>query len=293
MTTRNTNLFETITDKIISILEAGEASGSITWNGQGGASGMPINLKTGKAYQGVNVLLLWATAQEKGYSSPYWLTFNQAKEMGGQVRKGEKGTQGVFWGTREVKEENDEGDEEARQVAFAKAFWVFNLDQIDGIQAPGAVPAGNEWSAIEAAEALIQKSGADVIEGGAKAYYSPSRDEIHMPDRERFQCAENFYAVALHELTHWTGHASRCARDLKNRFGDEAYAMEELVAELGAAFLCAETGIAGRLEGHASYIGSWLRVLKNDKRAIITAASKASQAARYIIDGPEILKAAA
>ena len=278
------NLFETITDKIIALIEAGEANGRITWAGQGAVAGMPVNMKTGNAYSGINVLLLWAAAQENGYTSPFWLTFKQAKELGGMVRKGEKAATGIFWGSREIEEETAEGETETRKACFAKAFSVFNLDQIDGIARPDAMPAGDAWQALDAAESLLQASGATIIEGGAKAFYSPSLDEIHMPNRERFTTAENFYAVALHELSHWTGHASRCARDLKNRFGDEAYAMEELIAELSAAFVSAETGIVGQLEGHASYIKSWLRVLKNDPRAIITAASRASQAARYILD---------
>lgn len=286
------NLFETITDKIIAVIEAGEAKGCIQWAGQGASSGMPINLKTGNAYQGVNVLLLWAEAQERGFSSNYWLSFKQAKELGGNVKKGEKGTQGIFWGTREFEEETADGDTETRKAAFAKAFYVFNLDQIEGIAAPDAAPL-NAWDAHQAAEQLIKASGARIIEGGTQAYYRPSTDEIHMPDRARFVSAENFYAVQLHELTHWTGHASRCARDLKNRFGDEAYAMEELIAELGAAFLSAETGIQGQIQGHASYIKSWLKVLKNDPRAIATAASKASQAARFITESPAAFRAAA
>jgi antirestriction protein ArdC len=280
------NLFETITDKIIATIKAGEATESIAWAGQGAAGGMPVNLKTGKAYSGVNVLLLWAMTHEKGYTSKYWLTFKQAKELGGNVKKGEKATTGVFWGSREIEEEGDNGETEMRKAGFAKAFYVFNLDQIEGLTAPAAIPQGNEWTAHEQAETLIKASGARIIEGGTKAFYSPSADDIHMPDRDRFACADNFYAVNLHELTHWTGHATRCARDLKNRFGDEAYAMEELIAELGAAFLCAETGIGGRIEGHASYIKSWLKVLKSDPRAIVTAASKASAAARFLIDGP-------
>lgn len=286
------NLFETITDKIISVIEAGKAKGCVTWAGQGAASGMPVNLKTGKAYSGVNVLLLWGTAQEKGYASNYWLTFNQAKEMGGTVKKGEKATTGVFWGTREIEEEGGDGENQTRKAAFSKAFYVFNLDQIEGIAVPDAAPL-NTWNAHQAAEALIKASGARIIEGGTQAFYRSSTDEIHMPDRERFATAENFYVVQLHELTHWTGHPSRCARDLKNRFGDEAYAMEELVAELGAAFLSAETGITGQIEGHASYIKSWLKVLKNDPRAIVTAASKASQAARFITEGQAAFRAAA
>lgn len=283
----SSNLFETITNKIIAVIEAGDANGGIKWAGQGASAGLPINFKTGNPYNGVNVLLLWATAQEKGYTSNYWLTFNQAKEMGGMVRKGEKATTGVFWGMREVDDTDANGDETTRKTGFAKAFSVFNLEQIDGLTIPDAALAGHEWDAHAAAEALIKASGARIIEGGARAFYRPADDEIHMPDRERFENAENFYAVNLHELTHWTGHASRCNRDLKGRFGDDAYAMEELIAELGAAFLCAETGIRGRVEHHASYIKSWLKVLKSDHRAIITAASKANHAARFLIDGQQ------
>ena len=286
------NLFETITDRIIAVIEAGQATGSVSWAGQG-AGAMPRNLKTGNDYSGVNVLLLWAEAQANGYASRYWLTFNQAKEMGGQVRKGQKGTQCVFWGSREIEEETESGETETRKASFAKSFFVFNLDQIDGIEPPETVAAGNTWDAHQAAEALLKSSGARIAEGGTKAYYAPAKDEIRMPDRERFESAENFYAVALHELTHWTGHASRCNRDLKNRFGDEAYAMEELVAELGSAFLTAEIGIHGRLEGHACYIKSWLKALKNDKRAIVTAASKASQAARFLLASKTAEQAAA
>lgn len=288
-----TNLFEAITNKIIAVIEAGEATGAISWAGQGAIAGMPRNLKTGNAYQGVNVLLLWATAQEKGYTSPFWLTYKQAVELGGSVKRGEKATSGIYWGTREITEANDQGDESTRNIGFAKSFFVFNLDQCEGIERPDAIPAGEAWQNHAAAEALIKASGARIFEGGTKAYYAPAKDEIQMPDRERFASAENFYAVNLHELTHWTGHASRCARDLSGRFGNDAYAMEELIAELGAAFLSAETGIYGQIEGHASYIKSWLKVLKNDPRAIITAASKASQAAKFLIEGPATLKAAA
>ena len=288
------NLFETITAKIIRVIEAGETKRGIQWAGQGAAGGMPVNLKTGNFYSGVNVLLLWATAQEMGYTTPFWLTFNQAKELGGNVRKGEKSTTGIFWGSREITEEDEAGDETTRKAGFSKPFHVFNLDQIDGMAAPGAMPANNEWDAHAAAEALIKASGARIIEGGAKAFYSTTKDEIHMPDRERFESAENFYAVTLHELTHWTGRATRCNRDLRNRFGDEAYAMEELTAELGAAFLAAHTGINGCIENHASYIQSWLKVLKSDPRAIITAASKASQAAKFLIEDQRVeMKAAA
>ena len=278
----STNIFDSITNRIVAVIEAGLATGTVTWAGQGNSGRLPVNFKTGKAYRGANVLLLWATAFENNYATNLWLTFNQAKELGGHVKKGEKSTMGVFWGSRDVESEDGDGNVEAHRSAFARAFNVFNLDQIEGISAPDVAHNENQWDVHAAAEAVIKSSGATIIEGGTSAFYRPSTDSIQMPDRQRFTCAENFYAVNFHELTHWTGAPSRCNRDLKNRFGDEAYAMEELVAELGAAFLCAETGVQGRIEGHASYIESWLNVLKKDKRAIVTAASKASQAVEWL-----------
>lgn len=277
-----TNVYEAITGKIVAILEAGKAKGSITWNGQGEAGKIPYNLKTGGPYRGANVLSLWVAAEERGYSSPAWLTYKQARELGGQVRKGEKSTLGIYFDKMQKTERNGDGEEETRRIPFAKAFYLFNLDQIDGIErpAPSAV-----WDPLERAETVLKGSGAAIVEGGTRAFYNPVKDQMQLPDRPRFKSPENFYVVGFHELTHWTGHKSRLARNLKNRFGTEAYAMEELVAELGAAFICAETGVRGELEHHASYIDSWLRVLKGDKRAIVTAASAASRAARFVIDG--------
>lgn len=280
-----TNAYEAITDKIIGILEAGKAAGSITWNGQGEAGRMPYNLKTGDPYSGVNVLSLWIGAESQGYTSPAWLTFKQAIDLGGHVRKGEKSVLGIYFEARERKETNSSGEEETRRVPFVKTFHVFNLDQVEGIPKPEPFAI---WNPLERAEEVMRNSGASIIEGGTRAFYNPMKDDIRLPDRERFRSPENFYAVALHELTHWTGHKSRLARDLKNRFGTEAYAMEELVAELGAAFLSAETGVKGKLEHHASYVESWLKVLKGDKKAIVTAASAASKASRFILDGNKV-----
>ncbi len=288
-----TNVYEVITGKIVAILEAGKAKGSITWNGQGEAGKIPYNLKSGDPYRGANVLSLWIAAEERGYASPAWLTYKQAQELGGQVRKGEKSTLGIYFDKMEKTERNGDGEEETRRIPFAKAFCIFNLDQIDGIERPSPSSA---WDPLERAESVLKESGAAIVEGGTRAFYNPVKDQMQLPDRPRFKSPENFYVVGFHELTHWTGHKSRLARDLKNRFGTEAYAMEELVAELGAAFICAETGVRGELEHHASYIDSWLRVLKGDKRAIVTAASAASRAARFVIDGeavaPESKKAA-
>ena len=277
-----TNAYEVITDKIIGILEAGKTAGSITWNGQGEAGRIPYNLKTGEQYKGVNVLSFWITAEAGGYASPAWLTFKQAIDLGGHVRKGEKSTLGIYFEARERTETNPSGEEETRRIPFVKTFHVFNLDQVEGIPRPEPFAV---WDPLARADEVIRNSGASIVEGGTRAFYNPVKDDIRLPDRVRFSCPENFYAVALHELTHWTGHKSRLARDLANRFGTEAYAMEELVAELGAAFLSAETGVKGKLEHHASYVESWLRVLKGDKKAIVTAASAASKAAHFVLHG--------
>lgn len=271
---------EIISEKILSILEQGQHSGTIKWKGQGAAGRIPFNLKTRRPYTGVNVLSLWVSAQENGYGSSAWCTFKQALDLGGNVRKGEKSTLGVYFDM--VDKPTEDGEEGgSRRIRFAKAFHLFNAEQIEWIEAP---PQPEPWDATERAEAVISQSGAVIIERGIKAFYRPSDDTIRLPDRWRFECPENYYVVAMHELVHWTGHESRLARDLKHRFGSEAYAMEELVAELGSAFLSAETGVEGRLELHANYIESWLRVLRNDKRAIIQAASAASKAAGFLME---------
>lgn len=281
-TETKTNVYDSITEKIVSILEAGLAKGSLTWHGQGETGRIPYNLKTGRPYSGSNVLSLWISADERSFSSPAWLTFKQALDMGGNVRKGEKATLGIYHDSYDKKEEGEDGTEESRKIRFAKAFYLFNADQVEGIDRPQAMA---EWDPLERAETVVRATGANVSEGGTRAFFSPMKDVVQVPDRGRFSCPEDFYAVEFHELSHWTGHKSRLARNFGKRFGTEEYAMEELVAELGAAFLCAETGIDGRAEFHASYVESWLRVLKNDKRAIVTAASAASKAAEFVLRG--------
>jgi antirestriction protein ArdC len=280
----HTDVFENITARIVALLEAGKTGGSITWKGQGESGRIPYNIKTGAPYSGANVLSLWITSHEAGYGSNAWMTFKQARDLGGNVRKGEKGTVGIYFDKVERPDQASDSPDATVLVPFAKAFHLFNLDQVEGIPSPDPKES---WDPIARAEEVVAKSGASIEEGGTRAYYSSKEDRIHVPDRGRFQSPENFYAVELHELTHWSGHGSRLARDLKNRFGSEAYAMEELVAELGAAFLCAETGVEGKLEHHANYVESWLRVLKHDKRAVVTAASAASKAATYVLSAHE------
>lgn len=274
------DLYQEITNSIISIIEAGRTGEGISW-AQDAAKGMPINHKTKDAYKGINTLILWSAARANGYASNSWLTYKQAIELGGQVRKGEKGELCVFFKMLEI---TDKESEEEREIPMASPFWLFNLDQIDGIEKPQANTLRNDWEQSEAAESILKSSGAKIAEQGQKAFYRPSTDEITMPERARFALAKDFYSVALHELTHWTGAKHRLNRDFSGRFGSEAYAVEELIAELGSAFLNSEIGfIASQIPEHASYIDSWLKVLKNDKRAIFTAASQASKAHSFIM----------
>jgi antirestriction protein ArdC len=280
------DMYAQVTDEIIVLLESGTTSttSQITWAKTGNS--LPCNHKTGMPYQGVNVLLLWAAAMKNGYSTDRWLTYKQAADMGGQVRKGEKSVACVFFKAIEREAKNAKTDEtETETVRIISLFWLFNLDQIDGIDKPQTAAQLSEFQQIEAAEDVLKRSGAIIREEGDKAFYRPSTDEIYMPERTRFASEMEFYSVALHELTHWTGAKHRLARDFVFRFGTDAYAFEELIAELGSAFLNADLGFsASMIPNHAGYIQSWLKVLKNDRRAIFTAAAQASKAHRYIMD---------
>ena len=280
---------QAITDKIISLLEKGGNVCKAPWTKAVG-QGMPTNGATGAAYRGVNVLILWAEAADKSYGSNVWLTYKQAEAMGAQVRKGEKAVMCAFFSKVSKAQENSADQEEGeggKSYLMCKPFWLFNLAQIDNI--PAALVAAPEaatpdFCPIEEAEQILAASGAQIRHGHDGAFYSPSKDQICMPNRERFIAEENYYATALHELTHWTGHTDRLARDFSGRFGSEAYAFEELIAELGAAFLAGHVGfVDATLEGHAGYLQSWLKVLKADKNAIFTAASAATKAADFLL----------
>ncbi len=276
------DLYQTITDKIIAAIEAGvQRNGKPLWSGAG-STAMPFNRKTGSTYSGVNVLILWLAAIEAGFNSAAWLTFKQAKELGGTVKKGSKGVQVVYFSTMKRESiDKSTGEIQTRQIGFLKSYTVFNLEQCEGIE-DGIVR--RTFQGNDAAELVMQRSGAMIIEQGGKAFFRSTTDEIYLPQRSRFVSDEAFYSVAMHELTHWTGGKSRLARDFSGRFGDESYAFEELIAELGAAFVCADLGLVqSTLEDHAGYIASWLKVLKNDKRAIFTAASQASKAHAFLM----------
>lgn len=280
---RRMDIYQAVTDKIITAMEAGVIKGERRWQGTE-QLGLPCNVQTGKPYSGINVLILWMAAKHAGYTSNHWLTYKQAQALGGRVRKGEKGELCVYYKALEKETvDKDSGVIEEVTVPMIKPFWLFNLDQIDGISRP-VMFMPLLFEVMEEAEHILARSGAAIRNGGTQAYYRPALDIIQLPDRHRFSKAENYYAVALHELTHWTGHPTRQHRDFTGRFGSQAYAFEELVAELGSAFLTAELHlIDATLEGHASYLDSWLSVLRKDKRAIFTAAKLAAKAHQFIM----------
>ncbi len=282
-----TSIYNQVTSQIIDALEAGVKPWKCPW-ARSGLGGMPRNLRTQNCYSGMNVLLLWMQAEKEGYSSPYWLTFKQALELGGCVRKGEKGTAAIFYKMREVVTESGETEE----IPVINCFKLFNLNQIEGIEVPGSGELPGGFDPIQSAEDFISNTGAQIREHGEAAFYQPSSDIITMPERERFASAADYYATALHELTHWTGHKSRCARDMGRGKGKAGYAFEELVAELGAAFTMATLGIEGEVQ-HESYIASWLEALKNDKKFIFKAASQASKAAAYLAESQDCAARAA
>lgn len=280
------SLYEEVTATIIAQLEDGVFPWVRPWSKALAAPGLPRNAVTGRAYSGINVLILWGAVIEGGYPSQDWLTFRQALAAGGCVRKGERGRT-VFYADRFVpkgEREADTGGEEPRGIAFLKRFTVFNVAQCEGlpkglVTAPAPLP---ERELHAGAEALIAATGADVRIGGAEAFYSPSGDYVQVPPQPAFPHQIDYYRTALHELGHWTGHGARLGRDQTGRFGSAAYAREELVAELAAAFLCAALGIQPTVR-HADYLGNWLAVLRADSRAIFRAASQASKAAEFLL----------
>ncbi|ANJ95194.1 MULTISPECIES: ArdC family protein [Enterobacterales] len=274
-----TDIYQTVTDSIISALEAGVKPWSCPWQRVPGISGLPSNYSTGAAYSGMNIMLLWSSASHQGFSDSRWMTYKQAQAEGGQVRKGEHGTTAIFYSTLE--KENDAG--EIDYIPMLKTFTVFNVEQIDGLPlSDEAVCPAETFEPLLRAEALFRNSGATIIEKGHNAFFQPSTDEIWLPERYLFSDAASFYATGLHELVHWSGGKKRLNREMKGKFGSADYAEEELVAELGSAFLMADLGIVGEVQ-HESYIASWLQALKNDKRYVFKAVSAASKAHSYLM----------
>jgi antirestriction protein ArdC len=279
-------LYQRVTQTIIGELEQGAAPWIKPWKGgAAAAAGMPVNAATGHRYRGINVPILWGEAAAMGYPAHAWMTFKQAIDKGAAVRKGERGTHVVFTKRVTVGEEDDE-----KTVAMLRAYVVFNVAQIDGLRGDGASlsPPAEPDGRHDAAQRFIDATGADIRYGGGEAMFVPLRDFIALPHRSSFTNEEAHDATALHELGRWSGHKSRLNRDLAGRFGTRSYAAEELIAELTSAFLCAHLGITGELR-HAGYIGDWLSLLREDDRAIFTAASKASQADEYLRSFSETL----
>lgn len=286
-------IYETVTNKIIAELETGTAPWVKPWKSSGSPL-FPHNAVTGRPYSGINVLLLWSMAANKGYSHSGWLTFRQAIALGAQVRKGEKGTHVVFVKRMDVPDDDADDEDATKMVSIIKSYVVFNLCQIDELpEAYQVVPEElSEHERIGLAESFIAALNIPVAHGGDRAAYNPKIDAVVMPPLSSFETPELYYATLFHELGHASGHATRLDRDFKGRFGTEAYAAEELVAELTSAYLCAAFSIEGQLR-HASYIDSWLSLLRKDNRAIFTAASKASAAMDYLLEIAGVIKQAA
>jgi len=267
-----------MTDKLIELVdEAGKWSPP--WHSVNLT--MPCNAKSKNNYRGLNVMMCWLTAMCNGYKSNRWATFKQWTEMGGKVRRGEKGTQIIFFKTEQKEDKNGEKYE----YMLSKISYVFNADQVDGECAAEPTPPQSigEGERIQLIEQFIRHTGAKITHNSGGACYIPSLDTIRMPDFVHFKDSYHYYSVLFHELVHWTGSKERLDRDLSTKFKSDAYAMEELVAEMGAAFLAAEWNIANHTrDDHAAYLKSWLEIAKKDKTALFTAASQASKAVDFL-----------
>ncbi len=285
-----TDIYKRVTDRIVADLEQGELTWLKPWSAGNleGRITKPLR-HNGLPYSGINVLMLWASSVEAGYSCPFWMTYRQAAVLGAHVRKGEKGSPVVYAGTltKESEGEAEGADLETRKIPYLKAYTVFNVEQIEGLpehyQAKPA-PVIDPARRIRHADAFFAATGADIRHGGGQAYYNGGSDHVQMPPFEAFESPESYYATLAHELTHWTKHKSRLMREFgRKKWGDEGYAREELVAELGAAFLCADLALTPEPgQDHAAYIQGWLKVLKEDSRAIFAAAAHAQRAADYL-----------
>lgn len=276
---------DTITQAIIARLEAGTRPWVRPWTGI--SVSRPLRA-CGTAYRGINTLWLWMAADAAGHSSPYWLTYRQAQLQGGQVRKGERGTVAIFYKSwRKEVEDEETGEAHAETRRVLKSFVVFNACQIDGLPerffpAPKALP--EPTARDRELDLFFSSIPARLRHFGDEAYYRPVPDDITMPDPAAFKDLDHYRATLAHELAHWTGHTSRLARDLAGRFGSDAYAMEELIAEMASAMLGAELGLpVAHLDHHASYVASWLKVLKADSRAVLTTAAKAEEACSLLL----------
>lgn len=288
MSTQRIDLYTRITNAIISDLEQGVRPWLKPWNAGHAAGQISRPLRAGgQPYKGINVLTLWESAMSQHFTAPIWMTFNQAKELGANVRKGSKGTLVVYADRITRTETAEDGKECERGIYFMKSYSVFNVEQIEGLPPhfyATAAPTLDPMQRIEAADRFFANTGADIRHGGDHAFYAAQSDLVQMPPFESFRDAESYCATLAHEMTHWTKHPSRLDRDFgRKTFGDEGYAREELVAEIGAAFLCCDLGITPEPRAdHAAYLDHWLKVLKDDKRAIFRAAAHAQRAVDFL-----------
>lgn len=278
----STDIRSQVTEKIVSLLEQGVLPWKKEWCSKSGSDlfAVPFNFTTKNRYNGINVVILWAESLLKRYQTDQWATYNQIQNAG------EKGTQVVFYKALDITEQREDGSEKEKKIPLMKTFTVFNIEQCDGfenkISSPVEETREDQKRRIEQVEKFVKNSGAEISFGGSRAFYMPMLDKIQMPNFGDFTSAEAFYATTLHELTHWTAHEKRLDRQLGKKFGDLDYAAEELIAELGSCFVCAELGINSALENHASYLDSWLKILKADNKAIFLAAAAASRAADFL-----------
>ncbi|MDR3471247.1 MAG: zincin-like metallopeptidase domain-containing protein [Devosia sp.] len=277
-----------ITNQLIAAIEANPGQFALPWRKHAGALHIPVNALTGKAYNGINIVSLWVAAEVSGYTAPIWGTYRQWLERGAQVRKGEKSSLVVFYKEYESDPDPDDADDTGKR-RVARASYVFNAGQVDGFELPAAPEPLGPVERIAGADRFVSLTCAHVKHGGDRAYYQPSTDSIQMPDEGLFtgtrtiSRSEGYYSTLVHELVHWSGAKHRLDREMGKRFGDHAYAAEELVAEIGAAFLCAELGITQDVRpDHAQYLANWLKLLKDDSGAIFAAAARASEAARFL-----------
>lgn len=291
MTTRS-DLHSSITNQLIAAIESNPGEPSLPWRSAGGVPLIPSNIASGNTYNGINILNLWAASHLRGYDLPVWGTYKQWTEAGAQVRRGEKSSLVIFY--REFETDPDPANDDDGRRRMMRGSSVFNAAQVEGYTSPPAPARLGPIERMERADAFAQNTRADIRHGGDRAYFRPDTDHIQMPDEGLFtgtnhmSRSEGYYAVLLHELVHWSGAKPRLDRDMSGRFGSQAYAAEELIAEIGAAFLCAELGITqGLRPDHAAYLANWLKLLKSDPHAIFAAAAKASEAAAFLKTGPK------
>lgn len=285
--TVKTDLYRQVTNRMVAALEKGVRPWAQPWNAEHAAGRVTRPSRhNGTPYRGINVLMLWAEACARRFACPIWMTYRQAQELGGQVRKGERGSLVVFADRFTRTETTDTGEDLERHIPFLRSYTVFNCEQTDNLPAHYYARAESVIDPIQRiahADAFFANLKADIRHGGNRAYYAVSTDHIQMPPFEAFRDAVAYFATLGHETCHWSGAKSRLNRDLTGRFGSHAYATDELVSEICSAFLCADLALTPEpREDHAAYLANWLTVLKNDKRAIFTAAAHAERAAAFL-----------